>query len=136
VDNFYKNYPVCTLEQVISSNIKNVCICIKYSLQTTILQTNIFMKHPVDTEAQQHLHSSQHWLIIKRMVKTEWMVSQRFTTSGQEKDWAYSIVQLLRPAWSSPSAVTVLNMQSSSSSSSTSNSSIQGRKATRDAPRM
>jgi len=64
------------------------------------------------------------------------MVSQRFTTSGQEKDWAYSILQLLRPAWSSPSAVTVLNMQSSSSSSSISNSSIQGRKATRDAPRM
>jgi len=36
VDNFYKNYPVYTLEDVLSSTIKNFRTYIKYSLQTTI----------------------------------------------------------------------------------------------------
>ena len=36
VDNFYKNYPVCMLENVLSYTIKNFGTYVKYSLQTTI----------------------------------------------------------------------------------------------------
>jgi len=36
VDNFYKNYPVCALENVLSSTIKNFCTYNIHSLQTNI----------------------------------------------------------------------------------------------------
>jgi len=36
VDSFYKNYPVCTLENVLSSAVKSFRTYIKYSLHTTI----------------------------------------------------------------------------------------------------
>jgi len=35
MDNINKKYPVCTLENVLSSTMQNVCTYIKYSLQTT-----------------------------------------------------------------------------------------------------
>jgi len=36
MDNINNNYPIWTLENVLSSTMKNVCTCIKYSLQTTM----------------------------------------------------------------------------------------------------